>query len=87
MDKLARELPVIKLLMKFRVFEKINIKSIAKIREVRRFKNAGSIIVYPGLDTLPYQSGHFKATNRHISKCCNKYLRKTGYESNDSHKK
>lgn len=40
MDKLARELPVIKLLMKFWVVEKINIKSIAKIREVRKLKNA-----------------------------------------------
>lgn len=47
---------------------------------IRRFKNAGSIIVYAGLDAPPYQSGKFEATNRHISKRGNKYLRKTGYE-------
>ena len=46
----------------------------------RRFKNAGSIIAYAGLDAPPYQSGQFEATNRHISKRGNKYLRKTGYE-------
>lgn len=46
----------------------------------RRFKNAGSIIAYAGLDAPPYQSGQFEATNRHISKRGNKYLRKTVYE-------
>ena len=53
---------------------------IAEIGDVRRFKNAGSIIAYAGLDAPPYQSGQFEATNRHISKRGNKYLRKTGYE-------
>ena len=37
-------------------------------------------IAYAGLDAPPYQSGQFEATNRHISKRGNKYLRKTGYE-------
>ena len=53
---------------------------IAEIGDIRRFKNAGSLIAYAGLDAPPYQSGKFEATNRHISKRGNKYLRKTGYE-------
>lgn len=47
---------------------------------VKARENAGSIIAYAGLDAPPYQSGQFEATNRHISKRGNKYLRKTGYE-------
>lgn len=53
---------------------------IAEIGDIRRFKDAGSIIAYGGLDAPPYQSGKFEATNRHISKRGNKYLRKTGYQ-------
>lgn len=60
--------------------KKANIKSIAAIGDIRRFKNAGSIIAYCSLDALLYQSGQFESTNRHISKRGNKYLRKTGYE-------
>ena len=45
-----------------------------------RMQEAGSIIAYAGLDAPPYQSGQFEATNRHISKRGNKYLRKAGYE-------
>lgn len=53
---------------------------IAEIRDIRRFKNAGSLIAYAGIDSPPYQSGKYEATNRHISKRGNKYLRKTGFE-------
>ena len=53
---------------------------IAEIGDIRRFKNAGSLIAYAGIDSPPYQSGKYEATNRHISKRCNKYLRKTGFE-------
>ena len=53
---------------------------IAEIGDIRRFKNAGSLIAYAGIDSLPYQSGKYEATNRHISKRGNKYLRKTGFE-------
>ena len=60
--------------------KKLTSRVIAEIGDVRRFKNAGSIIAYAGLDAPPYQSGQFEATNRHISKRGNKYLRKTGYE-------
>ena len=53
---------------------------IAEIGDIRKFKNAGSLIAYAGIDSPPYQSGKYEATNRHISKRGNKYLRKTGFE-------
>lgn len=53
---------------------------IAEIGDIRRFKNAGSLNAYAGIDSPPYQSGKYEATNRHISKRGNKYLRKTGFE-------
>ena len=49
------------------------------IGDIRRFKNAGSLIAYAGIDAPPYQSGKFEAVNRHISKRGNKYLRRIGY--------
>lgn len=53
---------------------------IAEIGDVRRFKNKHALIAYAGIDAPPYQSGAFNATERHISKRGNSYLRKTGYE-------
>ena len=53
---------------------------IAEIGDVRRFKNANSLIAYCGIDTPPYQSGSFNASERHITKRGNKNLRKVGYE-------
>lgn len=53
---------------------------IAEIGDVRRFKNKHSLIAYAGIDAPPYQSGTFNASERHISKRGNSYLRKTGYE-------
>ena len=81
MDELARKLPEYKEVNKMPgVGKKLTSRIIAEIGDVRRFKNAGSIIAYAGLDAPPYQSGKFEATNRHISKRGNKHLRKTGYE-------
>lgn len=81
MDELARELPEYEEIRKMPgVGKKLTSRVIAEIGDVRRFKNAGSIIAYAGLDAPPYQSGQFEATNRHISKRGNKHLRKTGYE-------
>ncbi len=81
MDKLARELPEYDVISEIPgCGEKLTPRVIAEIGDVRRFKNAGSIIAYAGIDAPPYQSGQFEATNRHISKRGNKYLRKTGYE-------
>ena len=53
---------------------------IAEIGDVRRFHNKHSLIAYAGIDAPPYQSGTFNATERHISKRGNSYLRKTGFE-------
>lgn len=61
------------------VGEKLAPLLIAEIGDIRRFKNAGSLIAYTGIDAPPYQSGKFEAVNRHISKRGNKYLRKIGY--------
>ena len=81
MDKLARELPEYDVISEIPgCGKKLTSRVIAEIGDIRRFKNAGSIIAYTGLDAPPYQSGQFEATNRHISKRGNKYLRKTGYE-------
>ena len=81
MDKLARELPEYEEINNMPgIGKKLTSRIIAEIGDIRRFKNAGSLIAYAGLDAPPYQSGQFEATNRHISKRGNKYLRKTGYE-------
>lgn len=81
MDKLARELPEYDVISEIPgCGKKLTSRVIAEIGDVRRFKNAGSIIAYAGLDAPSYQSGQFEATNRHISKRGNKYLRKAGYE-------
>lgn len=81
MDKLARALPEYDVINSLPgCGKKLTSRIIAEIGDVRRFKNAGSIIAYAGLDAPPYQSGKFESTNRHISKRGNKYLRKTGYE-------
>ena len=81
MDKLARELPEYDVISEMPgCGKKLTARVIAEIGDVRRFKNAGSIIAYAGLDSPPYQSGNFEASNRHISKRGNKHLRKTGYE-------
>ena len=61
------------------VGEKLAPLLIAEIGDIRRFKNAGSLIAYAGIDAPPYQSGKFEAVNRHISKRGNKYLRRIGY--------
>ena len=53
---------------------------IAEIGDVNRFRNKHSLIAYAGIDSPPYQSGSFNASERHITKRGNKYLRKTGYE-------
>ena len=50
------------------------------IQNIHYFYSKSALIAYAGIDAPPYQSGSFTATNRHISKRGNKYLRKTGYE-------
>ena len=48
-------------------FESGHVITSEEIGDIRRFKNAGSLIAYAGLDAPPYQSGQFEATNRRIS--------------------
>ena len=67
MDELARELPEYEEISKIPgVGKKLTSRVIAEVGDIRRFKNAGSLIAYAGLDAPPYQSGQFEATNRHI---------------------
>lgn len=53
---------------------------IAEIGDIRRFRSKSSLIAYAGIDTPPYQSGRFTATQCSISKRGNKYLRRIGFE-------
>lgn len=81
MNKLARELPEYDIVSKMvGVGEKLTSRIIAEVGDIRRFKNAGSLIAIAGIDAPPYQSGQYEAQIRHISKRGNRYLRKTGYE-------
>lgn len=81
MNELARELPEYDTVRKMKgVGNKICPRIIAEVGDIRKYKNANSLIASAGIDTPPYQSGKFTATNIHISKRGNKYLRKCGYE-------
>lgn len=81
MNKLSRELKEFKTVREMKgVGEKTYSRLIAEIGDVRRFKNANSLIAFCGIDTPPYQSGSFNATQRHITKRGNRNLRKVGYE-------
>lgn len=53
---------------------------IAEIGDVRRFRSAGALVAYAGIDAPEFQSGTFAANQRHISKRGSSLLRKTGYE-------
>lgn len=81
MQELAKTLPEYSVVLDMDgVGETLAPKLIAEIGDVRRFHSRGAVIAYAGIDAPPYQSGAFTATERHISKRGNKYLRKTGYE-------
>lgn len=81
MDELASQLEEFKVVSNMKgVGLKTRSRLIAEIGDVRKYKNANALIASCGIDTPPYQSGTFNATNRHITKRGNKYLRKVGYE-------
>ena len=81
MQTLAKTLPEFSLVRSFYcVGDILAPLLIAEIGDVRRFKNKHSLIAYAGIDAPPYQSGTFYATERHISKRGNSYLRKVGFE-------
>ena len=56
------------------------VRVIAEIGDISRFKSKRSLIAYAGIDVPPYQSGKFNATERHITKRGNAYLRQIGFE-------
>ena len=81
MKEFAKTLPEYSLVKEmYGVGDTLAPRIIAKIGDIRHFKNKHSLIAYAGIDAPTYQSGKFYATQRHISKHGNKYLRKTGYE-------
>lgn len=81
MNKLSRELKEFEVVKEMKgVGEKTCSRLMAEIGDVRRFKNANSLIAFCGIDTPPYQSGSFSASQRHITKRGNRNLRKVGYE-------
>jgi len=82
MKELAKTLPEYSIILDMGgVGETLAPRIIAEIGDVRRFHSRKALIAYAGIDAPPYQSGTFNATERHISKRGNKYLRKTGYEA------
>lgn len=81
MREICKTLPEYSLLIEMPgVGETLAPRLIAEIGDVRRFKNKHSLIAYAGIDAPPYQSGAFSASERHISKRGNSYLRKTAFE-------
>ena len=81
MQTLAKSLPEFSVIREMPcIGDTLAPRIIAEIGDIRRFKNKHSLIAYAGIDAPPYQSGAFNATERHISKRGNSYLRKTGYE-------
>ena len=69
MDEIASNLPEFKVVSSMSgVGRKTRSRLIAEIGDINRFDNANSLIAYAGIDTPPYQSGTFYATERHITK-------------------
>lgn len=81
MDELASKLEEFETVSNMKgVGVKTRSRLIAEVGDVRKYRNASCLIACCGIDTPPYQSGTFNATNRHITKRGSKYLRKVGYE-------
>lgn len=81
MVELAKTLPEFSALKEMKgVGDVLAARVIAEIGDIHRFHNKHSLIAYAGIDAPPYQSGQFTATERHITKRGNKYLRKILFE-------
>ncbi len=81
MNELAKSLPEFSIVREMSgVGDVLAPRIIAEIGDVRRFHSASALIAYAGIDTPPYESGDFRATNRKITKRGSASLRKTGYE-------
>lgn len=69
MDEIASSLPEFDVVSSMSgVGKKTRSRLIAEIGDINRFDSANSLIAYAGIDTPPYQSGNFYATERHITK-------------------
>ena len=81
MSELAKSLPEFSVVRAMSgVGDVLAPRIIAEIGDVRRFHCASALIAYAGIDTPPYESGEFRASNRKITKRGSASLRKTGYE-------
>ncbi len=81
MTELAKSLPEFSIVREMSgVGDVLAPRIIAEIGDVRRFHSASALIAYAGIDTPPYESGDFRASNRKITKRGSASLRKTGYE-------
>ena len=81
MQNLAKTLPEYQTIRQMGgMGEKLCVRFIADIGDVRRFHNGKALVAYAGIDAPPYQSGQYTGTKRRISKRGNSALRKTGYE-------
>ena len=69
MDEIASTLPEFDVVSSMAgVGRKTRSRIIAEIGDINRFDNSNALIAYAGIDTPPYQSGNFYATERHITK-------------------
>ena len=69
MQALAKTLPEYSLVREMPcIGDTLAPRLIAEIGDVRRFHSKRALIAYAGIDAPPYQSGKFRANNRHISK-------------------
>lgn len=81
MTDLAKSLPEFSIVREMSgVGDVLAPRIIAEIGDVRRFHSASALIAYAGIDTPPYESGDFRASNSKITKRGSATLRKTGYE-------
>lgn len=82
MNEIAKTLPEYQVVRDMGgVGDALAARLIGEIGDVRRYKNAKSLIAYAGIDAPPYQSGKFIGTDRHISKRGSSTLRKVGFET------
>ena len=62
------------------VGNKLAVRLIAEIGDIRKFHSSKALIAYAGIDSPPYQSGQYAGVNRRISKRGSSRLRRVGYE-------
>ena len=81
MNEYAKQLPEYPIVRNMGgVGDKLAVKLIAEIGDIRRFYSSKALIAYAGIDSPPFQSGQYIGTRRRISKRGSPLLRKTGYE-------